>query len=465
MAKFLACLTVAIIIASCSALTDQAPSTGALSFLSMPESSQKLIVFVHGVFGDPSLTWTNPSGVSWPDLIKNDEKFLSFTVAAYRYDTPLLHRSSGIEEIAVRLLRQLEDEGVFGRYNEVYFIAHSMGGLVVKRILVDLNRPTQIERLHKVKAVLYISTPSQGAERAELGSWLSVNPQLRDMRPADFNTFLQTLENQWQDLIRDRRAHLFPQSFCAYETKPTYGVVIVSRVYAATFCDQNSFPVDENHANIVKPSSKESDIYIWARSRILETSNLARGPRLEYSLWKTPYNHKPGLNVEGVEWKDNYREYQFAVRNPSKTERVVDLRLRFEFPWPTLVSRLTSQQGCEGLVLAGSDDRFMVGSEDQVRKVVGFATNVLEINAATMFPEAVFHGRLILSTGGMRSDHPNLQVDYRDGTGVTKKSFYYKISVLDAATGTVKIEPQPLKGKQEGTILMELKEPIELKVR
>jgi hypothetical protein len=153
-----------------------------------------------------------------------------------------------------------------------------MGGLIVKRALTNLNRPNYIEKLRRVKAVLYISTPAQGAEIASVGSYLSVNPQLSDMHPADLNSFIQNLENQWQDLLRDRDAQFqqFPQSFCAYETKPTYGIIVVSRVYAATRCDQNPFPVDEDHAAIVKPASKEADIYKWVQSRIQQTSARVR---------------------------------------------------------------------------------------------------------------------------------------------------------------------------------------------
>ncbi|MDR4470346.1 MAG: hypothetical protein MRJ68_18950 [Nitrospira sp.] len=442
------------------------PVTGALSFSFTPESSQNLIVFVHGVFGDPSLTWTNQSGVSWPDLVEQDKQFQHFRVATYRYESLYLQRTSSINEIAVRMLRQLEDEGVFEKYKEIYFIAHSMGGLVVKRVLVDLNRPTQTAKLRKVKAVLYISTPAQGANSAEVGSWLSVNPQLRDMRPADFNTFLQTLEDQWQNLLRDRRSEPFPQSFCAHETKPTHGIMIVSRVYAATLCDQNSFPVDEDHANIAKPGSVESDIYLWARARILQSSVLARGPRLEYGLWKTPYSYKSGLNVEGVEWKEHYREYIFTVKNPSKRERVVDLRLRFEFPWPVIVSRFTFQQGCESLAIAGSDDEpFHRVRKNQVINLDDIWTNVLNINAMTMYPDAVLHGKLILITDQPPSNFAMLRVDYRDGTSLTRKSFWHRISVLDAAAGTVKIEHEDLKGEQEATIIWRFKEPVVLKER
>lgn len=418
-------------------------------------------MFVHGVFGDPGSTWTSQSGVSWPNLVKDDEKFREFTVATYQYDSPFLQRSSGIEEITQRLLRQLEDQNIFGRFHEIYFIAHSMGGLVTKGVLVNLNRPSQIEKLRTVKAVLFISTPAQGATLPEIGAWLSANPQLRDMQPADFNSFLQALEDRWQDLFRERGIPPFPQSFCAYETKPTFGVHIV-RIYAMTYCDQNPSPVDEDHFSIAKPSGRESAIYDWARARILDTTAFAQGQKLEYFIRKTPYNYRPGLNIEGVEWKDGYREYEFTVRNPSKAERVVDLRLRFAFPWPVIASRLISQEGCEDIALAGIEDSsFKVGSKNQISKLQDSWTNLLNIGATTMFPEAVFRGRLIMITELPPSDYASLKVDYRDGTGVTKKSFFHKISVLDAAVGTVKIEPEPLKGEQETTIQFRFKEPID----
>jgi hypothetical protein len=120
---------VVMILVGCWMAPDERVPTRSFSFLSNPKSSQKLIVFVHGVFGDASLTWTNSSSVSWPDLIRGDEMFQDFAVALYRYDTPRLGQTSGIEEIATRLRRQLEDECVFQKYNEIYFIAHSMGGL------------------------------------------------------------------------------------------------------------------------------------------------------------------------------------------------------------------------------------------------------------------------------------------------------------------------------------------------
>jgi hypothetical protein len=93
--KISACITTAAaVLAGCSPLRPNL--TPALSFSSSlnvaAESLQKLIIFVHGVFGDQSLTWINRSGVSWPDLMEADDAFREFVVLRVRYDTPLLTR-------------------------------------------------------------------------------------------------------------------------------------------------------------------------------------------------------------------------------------------------------------------------------------------------------------------------------------------------------------------------------------
>jgi hypothetical protein len=100
-----------------------------------------------------------------------------------------------------------------------------MGGLVAKRMLTELNRPNcdALDKLEWVKGVIFLSSPAQGARLAEYTSWLSINPQFKGMEPADLNTFLQALEDDWQNLLRDRDKLGVPgpQSFCAYETLPT----------------------------------------------------------------------------------------------------------------------------------------------------------------------------------------------------------------------------------------------------
>lgn len=244
----------------------QNPASG---FVKKSDDSYRVIVFVHGIFGDQRSTWLNrTTGRSWPEMIAEDPRFESFDVYSVGFDSPYVGRSSNIVEIAGRVRDQLARRGIFD-YPEVYFITHSMGGLITKRMLVDMNTPAQEAALRRVKGVLLYSTPSQGAPVADLARWLSQNPQLDDMRPANVNTFLQGLEWQWEALLREReeRGIAFPRVYCAYETKGL-GIDIVNRLYAQTRCDNQPYAFDLNHFQIVKPASPESDIYDWARARI-----------------------------------------------------------------------------------------------------------------------------------------------------------------------------------------------------
>ncbi|GJL49171.1 MAG: hypothetical protein NPIRA01_03980 [Nitrospirales bacterium] len=241
-------------------------------------SAKRVIVFIHGIFGDANKAWLNSDTQAyWPDLFDQDpdlrEKYAVYVVD---YGSPFVSRASTIEEVAIRIHQQLVDRQFFERFKEIYFVTHSMGGLIAKRILVELNRPSENQRLRQVRTVLFLSTPAQGAELADIGEWLSSNPQVEDLKPADLKAFLQSLENQWQNLLRDRdqARHLFPRSYCAYETQATFGMMVVNRIYATSQCDLNPIAIDRNHSDIVKPKDREDDTYRWTKARIQEAANL-----------------------------------------------------------------------------------------------------------------------------------------------------------------------------------------------
>jgi predicted alpha/beta hydrolase family esterase len=200
-------------------------------------------------------------------------EFTSDDVYVVGYDTRDL---ASLEDLAQRLLRQLHDQDLL-KYQRVYFITHSMGGLIVKRILNILNTGGDLGDLRRIRAVLLISTPSQGAPIAELARWFSMNPKIKDLTPADFNTFLQSLENDYTNMIRQRNQlhENYPRIFCAYETQPTKGFRVVSRVYASTWCDETPYTMNYNHVQIVKPRDTETEPYPWAKARFQEADQLS----------------------------------------------------------------------------------------------------------------------------------------------------------------------------------------------
>ncbi len=253
-----------------------------------PSDRNKVVVFIHGVTASNETSWRNPNtGAYWPELLQADPDFKDYAIYLLGYHSPEFSRASTINEIATRELQRLTDQGILALDKKVVIVAHSMGGLVAKRMLTELSRPNrdELDKLDRVKGVIFLSSPAQGANLAEYTSWLSLNPQFANMEPADLNAFLQALEDDWQNLLRDRDKLGIPgpKSFCAYETLFTKGIMVVSRVYAATRCDANPMPFDLNHQDIARPASPAHDPYTWVKARIREatsTKELSRNAML-----------------------------------------------------------------------------------------------------------------------------------------------------------------------------------------
>jgi hypothetical protein len=222
--------------------------------------------------------------MDWPGLVKHDPIYADYEAYPVEYLTRFFGPAPTPEEVSTQVLEELK-VSVFSRFNEVSFIAHSMGGLVVKRILLKLARsddPTDIDALQRVRAVMFIGTPSQGSALAKLGALISRNPQLSAIFPADSNAYLQSLESDWVHFLRTRgsKERDFPKVFCAYETVPLplLGQMAVSRTEATTLCDDDPYPINRDDFGTVKPFSDRDPVYVWARERVLRTASDQRAP-------------------------------------------------------------------------------------------------------------------------------------------------------------------------------------------
>jgi pimeloyl-ACP methyl ester carboxylesterase len=228
---------------------------------------------VHGVFSTSADTWGDvKTGNTWPELVKADKKFKDFDINLVNYRTTYFTAAPSIYEVAKRELQRLKDKGIFNQYKEIYFVAHSMGGLVVKSLLKQLNRTDDEPLLRQVKAVVYLGTPSQGASEATLGKWLSFNPQLAAMGPAHLNQWISELEDDWNRLMDGRKEARSPRAFCAYEIRPYFlGYIVVPREAAVSRCDAFQ-GLDFDHSELAVPTNIDDDPYSWAMHRIDETS-------------------------------------------------------------------------------------------------------------------------------------------------------------------------------------------------
>jgi pimeloyl-ACP methyl ester carboxylesterase len=120
------------------------------------------VVFVHGFTGDGLVTWRNLA-----DRVAADTRLSSWDLWTITYGTSWLPDVSGIwtadADLTILAKRLGADLGLgaLARYRAVVLIAHSMGGLIVQKALLDF--PAVATRTN---AVVLFGTPSAGLVKA-----------------------------------------------------------------------------------------------------------------------------------------------------------------------------------------------------------------------------------------------------------------------------------------------------------
>lgn len=250
----LTCITLSLALLSCAPRALQSGATsvwqshrGGESFYVKRANQGLVIVFVHGIFGNSVDSWTLPNGTYFPLLLANDPAFDRADIYAYSYPSRFSSTFS-ISDVAQLMYERLTADQVLSRY--VVFVCHSMGGLVVKKLLLNHR-----ELSMQVPLMFLYSTPSEGAEVANLGRLVSSNEQLRDMLSGDFNHFLSDMQYAWSNANFNIRIE------CAIEMRSIHGIKVVDHWSGASGCHHVT-PLDRDHNTIAKPESTASDSYI-----------------------------------------------------------------------------------------------------------------------------------------------------------------------------------------------------------
>jgi pimeloyl-ACP methyl ester carboxylesterase len=237
--------------------------------------NDSVIVFVHGILGDPHTTWTNANTKAyWPDLMKDDPSFNKFDIYVVRYPSSFMTADYTVDQLVEVLRREFDDGGVFASHKRVYFLCHSMGGLVVRAYLERYR-----EKASQVPFIYFFSTPTTGAQLAAIARLISDNRQFDALQPIQANEYLSSIQSTWL-------AARFPiASYCAYETQQTDGVLVVGQESATNLCNRRLDPINADHFQIVKPTDSEDQPYKAFRTALEE--NL-RESRTNHAVMKVP---------------------------------------------------------------------------------------------------------------------------------------------------------------------------------
>lgn len=259
MKRILAAIGFCVVIgcASTSTPPSRQPGDMATSSYVRNENRSRVIVFVHGLNGDGKRTWTAPNGAYWPDLIRDDRAFADADIYIADYPTDFTKkRNLEIEEAADLLSQYFKKDHIFQNHAQVIFIAHSMGGLVVRSLLLR-DRPAP----SKVPLLYFFGTPTEGSPLATTVSPIIHNPAVQQMKAVtdDDNGPLWPMEGEWRKSPYSDRHQTI--SYCAYEKLSSNGIQVVDRTSASALCDQST-PIMADHDGIVQPQSREDAPYV-----------------------------------------------------------------------------------------------------------------------------------------------------------------------------------------------------------
>lgn len=227
------------------------------------KSPKRLIVFVHGLGGDARSTWENSdSKFFWPEAFSKDPALKDADVLSFEYNSGCRGELT-ISEISRNLADGLRERLRERKYKHLSFIAHSLGGQIVRELVA-------YERIDvkKIKDLVFLAAPSLGASLANYGQLVCNGKQIADLKPGRGST-IDRLNDQWRDRF-DKQARQLPFSYlAAYEVLSTYMGVVVDKDSAVAF-SQTIKASDTDHFRIAKPSSVEDPVYKWARTQLID---------------------------------------------------------------------------------------------------------------------------------------------------------------------------------------------------
>lgn len=219
--------------------------------------NKTIIVFVHGWTGNSMQTWTNPkTGEYWPNLLRTDKDFSGMNIFVLEYPPAKPDGGFTIADISQALYERLLANRIMS-YERVIFLAHSLGGVTVRQMLLDRK-----DLAAKIAFLFFFGTPTEGSGAADIGKYLSHDPVIPLLVPIDEigNSYLKVMMSSW------KRANFPFKTYCGFEKLKTTkfrfaSAIIVTESSASALCD-DSTPIMETHEDMVKPANTLADSYI-----------------------------------------------------------------------------------------------------------------------------------------------------------------------------------------------------------
>ncbi|KAI9544095.1 Serine active site containing protein 1 [Dissostichus eleginoides] len=251
------------------------------------------VLFIHGILGAAFKTWRQKDRNGLEEETESKDDYTecwpktwlaadcpNLRVLSVEYDShlsdwmakcPVENQRKSLAYRSRELLKKLKLAGVGER--PVVWVAHSMGGLLVKKMLLDASEDPEMQALlNNTKGIMFYSVPHHGTFMAEY----SVNvryllfPSVEVRELCKDSPALRNLNENFLDMAKEKEFKVL--SFA--ETLPTnigpMIKILVVPTQSANLGIGELIEVDVDHLNICKPEKKDSFLYKRSLQFILE---------------------------------------------------------------------------------------------------------------------------------------------------------------------------------------------------
>ncbi len=229
------------------------------------------IIFIHGLGGDKYTTWENSSGESWQKWLAEDYNVSVWSIGYGANKTNWIEEDMSLDSTAEYFLSTLKSKGIGAK--PYMFIVHSMGGLLVKKILLQAHLYEDYKELPNMcMSIVFFAVPHTGSGWANLFKYGKLLLRSSDVIKAlAKNTKeLHNLSKQFDALVVKQKI----ETFIFYEQKQVRssklwswfylrkGINVVSQESATHVHTNNQkIPLPEDHISICKINDRTSDTY------------------------------------------------------------------------------------------------------------------------------------------------------------------------------------------------------------
>jgi len=251
---------------------------------SCPEPCRRhAVIFVHGIFGSKE-TWLNTQTSQYfPALLEGDPRMEDIDIYRADYENYMLQAGPSIQDVLESFTRgmiKIHER----KYKTTQFVAHSLGGVVVRRYLLHVKLRYGHKTLSLYRQAILLGTPLDGSYFASIAQIASSNQLLRVIKPVNENDFLEMLNASIDDLSKKHHQTFCPSLdfYAGFEKKATFLDKIVSPESAARSieCSVSLSPgkecirgFDKTHSALAKPDDKKDLVYLWVSSLVRDCAD------------------------------------------------------------------------------------------------------------------------------------------------------------------------------------------------